>query len=262
MSEQAPLITLPHTEVQLLQSSYVKQEYKLFVSLPVDYATSEQAYPVVYVMDGNWFTHLFHNYKVVPTPPIPSMIVVGIGYMTDLFKEIRELRIRDFFTGNPNIDNKDDKVSTVNESSYRSNFMSFLHDELFPFIDSTYRTKPEDRTLWGYSAGATFGVYTLFTQPDMFHRYIINAPSLEWGEPDCFGYERQFAENHRDLSAKLYLCVGSLDKYASPVEDFHKILKNRNYPSLDMALHVFEGEDHVTSIMPSISWGMRFVFRS
>ena len=187
-------ITLPHTETRLLGSSSTGLEYKIFVSLPTDYGSSVETYPVVYVTDANWFIHLFYNFKLLPIPPIPSMIYVGVGYTEDGFDQIMKFRGRDFFPGNSNQDKKviGDQAYVNNESG-DSNFLSFFHKDLFPFIDSSYRTNPEDRTVWGYSSGGAFATYALFKHPDTFQRYIINAPALHWGEPDCFALEQQDA---------------------------------------------------------------------
>jgi len=254
-------ITLPHTETHLLRSSSTGLEYKIFVSLPADYGSSAETYPVVYVTDANWFIPLFYVFKIVPFPSIPSMIYVGVGYTKDGFDQITELRGRDFFPGNPNQDKKaiEDQADMNNESG-AGNFLAFFHKDLFPFIDSEYRTNPEDRTLWGYSSGGTFATYALFKHPDSFQRYIINAPALHWGEPDCFAFEQQYAENHSDLSARLYFCAGELDELAAPLIEFHEILKSRQYPGLRMELSIYKNETHVTGVMPSITWGLQSVF--
>jgi predicted alpha/beta superfamily hydrolase len=197
-----------------------------------------------------------------PMPPISSMVVVGVGYTEEGFDQIMQLCGRDFFPGISNSDNKaiEDQAKVDNEAGDTSNFPSFYCKDLFPFVDSEYRTNPEDRTLWGYSAGGTFGTYALFKHPNTFQRYIINAPVLSWGEPDCFAFERQYAENHSDLSARLYLCAGELDELSSPLIEFHEILKSREYPGLNMELSTYKNETHLTGVMPSVSWGLRSVF--
>ena len=94
MSNAHPPVTLPGTEVRLLQSSKVNQEYKLFISLPADYDKTEDSYPVLYVTDANW---LFSSFlPLVGWLPIPPMIIVGIGYPTDDAAEIIRIRARDF----------------------------------------------------------------------------------------------------------------------------------------------------------------------
>ena len=265
MSNTQGQVTLPNTEVHLLQSSHVDQEYKLLISLPDGYTESEDTYPVVYVTDATWFFSIFHSF--VRFLPIPSMIVVGISYPPEATVDPASLRARDFLP-TKNIEEENERSALKKyriESGGGSNFLLFIREELLPLIESHYRTKADDRTLWCYSFGGTFGLYTLFKHPDTFNRYIVGAPDLRWDNRVCFAYEREYAEQATDLAAKLYLCVGTLDQdrhdqNASHLFEFHEILKRRNYASLDMEFEVFRGETHLTGILPSISWGLRSVF--
>ncbi len=58
----------------------------------------------------------------------------------------------------------------------------FLKEELIPYIGNTYRTSPRNRTINGYSLGGLFAIYTLFTEPGLFKRYIIGSTHLSWDE--------------------------------------------------------------------------------
>ena len=51
-------------------------------------------------------------------------------------------------------------------------FLSFIKNELIPFIDSKFKTKPRDRTLMGCSLGGLFTIYALFNETGLFNRYI------------------------------------------------------------------------------------------
>lgn len=265
MSNTHPPVELPDTEVRLLHSSNIDQEYKLFVSLPPGYDESEDSYPVLYVTDANW---VFSSFPILRWLPIPPMIVVGIGYPTDSFTDIFRLRARDFLVTRNEEDERifQEKYQVKMESGGGEQFLSFIREELFPFIDNQYRTKPVDRALFCYSFGGTFGVYLLFNKPDTFNRYIIGAPDLGWDNEICFQYEKQYAANQTDLPVKLFFAVGTLDedvivdRNVSTLFRFHAILKSRNYEGLDMDLKIFEGESHATAIVPTASWGLRTVF--
>ena len=52
------------------------------------------------------------------------------------------------------------------------NFLTFIQEELIPYVDGNYRTKPTDRTLAGGSDGCIFALYTLF--------HIYRIPSRDW----------------------------------------------------------------------------------
>ena len=51
-------------------------------------------------------------------------------------------------------------------------FLRALTDDIVPFVDRTYRTDPEDRCLYGYSAGGFFVLYALLQQSRTFNRYL------------------------------------------------------------------------------------------
>jgi len=246
-----PQVSLPNTEVHMIESKNVDQTFKIFVSLPQGYADSDETYPVLYMTDANWFFSIFNSaVQFIPSSP---MIVVGIGYPTDDFSEISKLRERDF-------------LPTKDATGGGPNFLSFIREELFPFVESQYHVNADDKTFWGYSYGGTFGVYTLFNHLDSFNRYIIGAPTLIWDDRLCFDYESQYAQQNDDLDTQVYFCVGTADEdliehNTSLLFEFHSILKSRDYTHLDMEFEVFIGDDHLTGILPSISWGLRVAFR-
>lgn len=265
MSDHYPPVTLPRTEVRMLRSHYSGREYKLFISLPEGYEQSEDSYPVLYVTDANWFFRLFGLLEW--TLPIPPTIVVGVGYSTDNRTEIRRLRRRDLL---PKQTREDESVATEGygtaiDSGGLPEFMSFFHEELFPFVESQYRAKADERTYFGYSWGGTFGIVSLFERPDAFKRYIIGAPDLRWDDELLFDLEREFAQSASDLPVKLHLSVGAADedlfeRNASMLFRIHAALDSRNYESLDLRFEVFAGETHYTSPTLTALHGLRAVF--
>lgn len=264
MSGNYPLVTLPNTEVRRCQSTNVDQEYQLSVLLPAGYNESEESYPVIYVTDANF---VFSSFPLLTwlTPPV---IVVGIGYPVDGFSDVFRLRARDFLATRNEEEEKyvQEKYGLPMESGGGEKFLSFIRGELFPFMNSQYRTQPDSRTLFCYSYGGTFGVYTLFKKPDTFNNYIIGAPDLGWDNEVSFRYEEQYAANHSDLPVKAFFSVGTLDedliidRNVSTLFRLHAILKSRNYEGLDMNFKIFEGETHPSAIVPTASWGLRAVF--
>ncbi len=267
MSHGKPQVTIPNTEVHTFRSTIVDQEYQLSISLPSEYDESNERYPVVYITDANWF---FTNFSLMRWLPIPPFIAVGIGYPQNDFASVWRLRSRDFLaTQNKEYEKlNEDKYGAPTESGGGENFLSFFRQELLPYVEQSFRTIPNDRTLFCYSFGGAFGVYTLFHQPDTFSRYIIGAPDLDWDDEVAFRYEQEFFEKGTDLPVKLFFGVGTddedvvIDRMVSTLFRFHAIIKSRNYENLDMTFDVFKGESHMTAILPTASWGLRAVFRA
>jgi hypothetical protein len=50
--KSASPVTLSDTEQRTVKSSKIGRSYDLFISLPENYSTSKQSYPVLYVLDG------------------------------------------------------------------------------------------------------------------------------------------------------------------------------------------------------------------
>ena len=98
MSEQYPRAALFGTEARTLFSTIRGREYHLSVALPDSYKTSTQAYPVIYVLDGDFnfgvaagltrFSNWFRK--------VPDLIIVGIGYDMETSEEFAALRDLDF----------------------------------------------------------------------------------------------------------------------------------------------------------------------
>ena len=114
-------IGITHT----IRSSVLNQDRTIQIYVPDDYENSEKSYPVLYILDGQWyFLSGVAIQKALRTPgAIPEMIVVGI-------KNSNPLR-RTLFS-----DDSD-------------KFTSFLKDEVISFIDSNYRTTKERVILIG-----------------------------------------------------------------------------------------------------------------
>ncbi len=271
MTRNFPPISLPNTEVRHLQSEHVAQEYKLFIQLPDDYATSTETYPVLYVLDANWiFTTLSHVASWLHFDTDRPPIMVGIGYPTDDFGTQIALRARDYTpTRDPADEAKNRKLLGIDTytNGGADDFLRFIREELFPFIESDYRAEPQNRTLIGYSYGGLFGMHTLLTQPEAFQRYILCSPDLEWDDRVIFKTETACAEKLKSLDARVYMAVGGLeeqlnDPTISSLYRMTALLKSREYAGLALTQAVYEDEPHTTIVSASIARGLRWVFEA
>ena len=271
-------ITMHNSETFDLKSSIVDDTYRLFVALPADYGQSEKSYPVVYAASGN--SHIFTLRQIAYTMnmsgELPSLIIVGIGYPTEDPADIWQRRTRDY---NPTPDEDQDNrylelfgLETI-QAGGANNFLKFIYEELKPFVNSTYRTMPDDSTYVGFSGGGMFGLYALFTQPDMFSRYVIGSPTIFRANKAILKNEAAYAIKHDDLPARVFLSVGEREETDDPfilappsnqfvtnVKELVQTLQDRKYPSLNLSSYIFEGETHLSVIPATLSRGLRTVF--
>jgi len=276
MSSLHPPVTLPDTEVRLLKSSIVNDTYGLHISLPITYVNSERTYPVVYLTDGNGLFPLVRciSEGLSGGLEIPRLIIVGIGYDTDDAREWGRLRERDLLPTDASATDaarRQEFTKTGIRRGQAGSFLRFIREELKPFINSNYRTNPEDSTYIGNSYGGLFGLYVLFHHPDTFNRYVIGSPAIHHDNKVALVYESNYAANHNDLPVRMFMAVGAREEmddhlidpsfqFVTNVKVLAKRLQKRRYPGLQLTTHVFEDETHFSVIPATFSRGLRVVF--
>jgi predicted alpha/beta superfamily hydrolase len=84
---------------------------------------------------------------------IPEMIIVGVTW-TGKNANPDSLRARDYTPTNE---------KRLPQSGGADNFLSFMREELFPFIESNYKAEATDRILMGCSLGwFVYDVYAFY----------------------------------------------------------------------------------------------------
>ena len=106
-----PRVTIPNTEVRMVSSSNVGQEYEIFVALPHNHTSADKAYPDLYVLDANWsFGLITETIRLLQLgEELPEMIIAGIAYPVNDVAEIRRLRARDY---TPTVDRRPEAVES------------------------------------------------------------------------------------------------------------------------------------------------------
>ncbi len=245
-----------NTQVKIIQSTSVEDDFYLYISLPQNYEVTDKHYPVLYILDGDMtfgmavgiarYLQLGGN--------IPELIIVGIGYGT-LRKEEGNMRQRDY--------SPTEKSGKEGITGGAQNFLNFLTNELFPHIESTYRTDKNDRAVFGYSMAGMFGLYTLFNKPETFNRYIIGSPYLLWDNGVIFDEEERATIKFTEINAKVFISVGSeesAEKYFNPVDELVTLLEEREYDGLILETKVFDGGTHLICPPEALSYGLISVF--
>jgi predicted alpha/beta superfamily hydrolase len=247
---------LYNTQIIKFQSEFVDDSFHIFVSLPDSYNKSSIAYPVLYLLDADV------SYGMAASiarylqfgGDIPELIIIGIGYGA-IQESDGNMRNRDYSPS---------KRKNKPDTGGASEFLEFLTAELIPFVDSTYRTIPADRTINGYSLGGLFTLYTLFNSPKTFNRYIIGSPYLPWGNFTIFDIEESAAIKHTEINANVYISVGSEEseqKYFNPIDEIVTIIQERNYKGLKIETKVFDGGTHLMCPPEALTYGLVSVFK-
>lgn len=250
---QYPRVDIPGSEVRKITSSIVKgQEYELQILLPGGHKNSNKKYPVIYLMDSQWDFPLLkclygeHYYDGF----IPELIVVGVTW-GGVNPNPDSLRARDY---TPTTEARSP------QSGGADNFLSFMKNELFPFIESNYKVDNSNRTLMGCSLGGLFTLYTLFTQPDLFTGYTAASPAVGWDREVLYKYEKKFAEKKLAKPVRVYMTIGDVERSRPSYEKFATQMTSRNYTSVSLRSKILENTGHSGTKSETFGRGMQYVF--
>jgi predicted alpha/beta superfamily hydrolase len=214
------------------------REYHLSVALPEGYRTSTQAYPVIYVLDGD----VFFGMAAGLTPlsqwfwGVPELIIVGISYGIDSYDHWAQVRERDL---------KVPEVRDAPPDSAANLFLEALTQEILPFIDANYRTMPSDRGLYGYSSSGFFVLYALVHAPHAFRRYLSGSGDLYIAGPYVMQHDAELAGRDATSPIQLYLSAGELEDDQFPYFDqLVALFEQGTYPGVTLTGEIYPGERH------------------
>ncbi|WP_426102754.1 alpha/beta hydrolase [Massilia sp. TSP1-1-2] len=264
-SQAAPPYVLDDTAVHSLHAKELKRDYQIMVSLPPSYNSSTRRYPVVFVTDANYAFPLTRSVaKRVGANGrgLEEFILVGLGYATGDTSEFS--RRRDYTPVNPPDSNYvSDMPGRTPQFGKAEAYRRFIATDVFPLIAQRYRSDMARKVFVGHSYGSLLGLQVLFTEPSMFDQYILGSPSLWYGKRVMFEREKAFAASHKELKARLYFGVGSLEtgpeeNMVADLKQFQALLKARHYPGLQIESRVFADEDHLTLAPGLITRGLKW----
>ena len=217
---------------RVIHSKILNEDRTLLVHLPGDYEGAYQHYPVVYMLYGNHVNTYFAEAVSIldtlgPTGRIPDSILVGI-MNTDRYRDLLPLT-------------PDGKPTGI------ANFVRFIREEVFPFIDKNYRTK-DYRILIGPQAGANFGFYTLFAYPDLFDAYLLNNPFRWKGGRDLMIQKaKDFFKRNRIFKNFVFITYDDSDPLAREgigyINRFSEMAANNQPEGFRLALNFIEKHD-------------------
>jgi uncharacterized protein len=232
-----------------LHSKILKESRYLLISKPPEYDKSPDRYPVLYLLDGE--THFQYTSAMVnflaEDDRMPEMLVVGI--------DSEDIKHRTHDLTPPSRDETDIRFSPGNGGAEA--FLSFIADELIPFIDKTYRTRPY-RVLVGHSFGGLFEIYSLVKKPHLFNGYIAVDPSLDWDKQAVATEAESFFSTTNQLEADFYLTVAGDDAGTEP--GIVAALRKKSPAGFRWHYEQMKDEDHMSIPLPSIYRGLEVIF--
>lgn len=233
-----------------IQSKVLNETRVYSVHKPGGYDFSDQRYPVVILLDGEGnIQHVSATVdELAKSGRAMPMLVVGIEN-TDRQRDLT-----------PPITHTDPERPIEGTVGGAGNFLRFIADELLPEVDRTYRTRPA-RILIGHSYGGLFAVYTLLNRPDLFKAYIVASPSLGWDNQALTKQADQFAIDHKDLQAAVYMTMAS--EGGSMRGGAEKVVGSlAGMRGVGVEFHRWPEENHGSVVIRSVYEGMKWLNES
>jgi predicted alpha/beta superfamily hydrolase len=189
----------------VLRSEVLDEDRTIQIRMPKDYGRSNQKYPVLYLLDSEFFFYqaasaveFLSECGYIRNKPMPQAILVGV---------VNVDRNRDY---TPTYAPRQLGRLYFPTSGKAGPFLEFLKTELFPFIEENYRTQ-NYRILAGWSLGGLLTVHTYLNFPDLFSAYLAISPSLWWDEDLYVKHTKSFIAKNKIPNKPLVVTVGSLE---------------------------------------------------
>ena len=178
--------------IDTIHSAILQEDRYIWVHVP-ERAGVASKYPVIYVLDGQIFFDDVNNIikrlsKETGKNVSNEIIVVGIGNIWQRYRDYSPTPI----TSSPWVDSNSASISGGGDK-----FISFLENELFPYVHSKY-SNSSTRMLIGHSMGGLAVMNILFKHPDLFTYYAAIDPSMWWDD------QKLLIESKRILAEKTY----------------------------------------------------------
>ena len=182
-----------------LFSQTLGEERKVLVRLPSLGDDEDARYPVLVLLDGNEW--LFHQISAIVRHyegfgRIPGLIVVGVPNVSPAG------RLRNMTPSR--LHNEE----WVEGGGGADPFLTFISDELMPYIDDNFPTTSY-RVLQGGSYGGLFTLHAMATRPDVFDGYLIFSPSVWWDEGAAVERVEELFQARDSLPIDVYVTLAN-----------------------------------------------------
>jgi tetratricopeptide (TPR) repeat protein len=145
-------------------------------------------------------------------------------------------------------------------SEHADIFRRFLGEELFPFVEGTFRTI-KHRTVFGHSMAGNFTLDTFISHGEMFDHYITAGPSYR---ESSLGKLKNLIKSDTKFSRSIYFTMGSVVDEGVPTFDGYKamieLLEQSVPDDLKWQSDLFENQLHLTIPYYSLYNGMTHGF--
>ena len=248
-------------DVHHLVRADVDRGYQLWVATSPRYAGGDASHSLVLCLDAHWTwgTTLDVARILGLGRELPDLIVAGLTYATDDWRQIVQLRAMDLTVSAVDAPPETGVRVPGQQLGGAEPFRRWLEGSVIPLLRQRYRVA--DLTLLGHSFTALFGLHSLLTAPEAYGRYLLASPSVWWDDGIMFSRIDEVARKRADLPAEVFISSGGLE--TGPMgrhEEVSQHLASKGFAGLRQTFVRFPDEHHNSVVNAAISRGLRELF--
>ena len=174
-----------------ITSVYTGRSYEISIYLPASYYDSDQAFPIIYALDGESAFDVFADQI---DRQQKDVVLASIHNHSESTRNLDYL----YYDG------------TGNESG-GADFYTYLVAELMPYVEGRYRIDAGRRALHGHSHGGNFTAYSIFEDAigfGAFNTFIASEPTLWINEGPLLDSQNLLRATVDELDINVYLGSG------------------------------------------------------
>ena len=232
---------LPKVKVIPIKDTQNNRQYELYVKLPEGYSdTVGASYPVIYFTDAIWHVEVISGSAEYI---IENAILVGISWQKDMDQELvaeageHVSRYRDYSIQPA----EKPEIQTKYNLGQGSKHLAFIEKDVIPYVERNFKTEPDNRTYFGYSAGGLFGAYIATVRPNTFKNYILGSPSVWRNMPllTQFADEKKASE---ETKANVFISYGSKEtELETHIKSYVELVEEKMQNTLSLEHIVVDG---------------------
>lgn len=253
-----------------LYSKILKEQREIYVQLPANYnATTNQKYPVLYILDGEMLLPTVNNvHSFYSGGFMPEMVIIGVSNRNNRMRDLTTSKVTEMYD-----------MPFEQENGEAANFNEFMENELIPFIENKYPVT-NFRTLIGHSYGGLFTIYTLLNHSHLFSNYLAIDPSLDWDSQKLLNEANEELKSQNYKGKSLFISLGgqlhiqnpniTIENVMQDTSDFtlfarsniafSNMVKENKNNKLSFKWKFYPNDLHGTIPLPSIMDGLIFDF--
>jgi predicted alpha/beta superfamily hydrolase len=162
-----------------IYSKALKQEREILVYTPIEYdIRTHELFNIIYVFDSQDREKFDYVSSIITflTDRNPDQAFIVVGITSPYNEELDYSRNNDFL---PVLKTENSTERYKPYFGNVSNFLNYVSSEVVPYINSNYRIKGRNIAV-GHSLGASFILYSMIKEPNLFDSYIAISPNLSY----------------------------------------------------------------------------------